>query len=62
MNLSTLLLGLFCVFLWRFSRNTSFFTSFTNENYVLDNRSPKKLTFLECFFPEISVSRLLLNI
>jgi hypothetical protein len=62
MNLSTLLLGLFCVFLWRFFRNTSFFTSFTNENYVLDNRSPKELTFLECFFPQIAVSRLLLDI
>jgi hypothetical protein len=62
MNLSTLLLGLFCVFSWRFFRNTSFFNSFTNKNYVLDNRSPKKLTFLECFIPQIAVSRLLLNI
>jgi hypothetical protein len=56
MNLSTLLLGLFCVFLWQFLRTTSSFTSFLKKNYVLYNRSPKKVTSLECFFPQIAVS------
>ncbi len=62
MNLCTLLLGLFCVFLWRFFRTTSSFTSFINENYVLDNHSLKKVTSLECFFPQIALSLLLLDI
>ena len=43
MNLSTILLPLFCVFLWRFFKTTSFFTYFFNKNYVLDSRSPQKL-------------------
>jgi hypothetical protein len=45
MNLSTLLLGLFCVFLWRFFKTTSFFTSFIKKTYIVDSRSPKKRIF-----------------
>jgi hypothetical protein len=48
MNLSTLLLGLFCVFLWQGFKTTSFFTSFINENYVLDNPQPTKTYLFPC--------------
>ena len=51
MNLSTLILRLFCVFLWQFFKTTSFFTSFINENYVLDNPQPTK-TYL---FPYLTI-------
>ena len=46
MNVSTILLRLFCVFLWRFFKTTSFFTSSINKSYVLDSRSPQKFIFL----------------
>ncbi len=48
MNLCTLLLRLSCVFLWRFFKITSFFTSFIKENYVLDNPQPTKTYLFPC--------------
>ncbi len=45
MNLSTLLLQLFCRFLCQFFKTTSFFTSFINKNNISLNFRQQKIIF-----------------